>query len=241
MPELDLSGKEVLDWQDSLKVLAVMLYPKDQGAREEYMIRFKADKYLCLGLPDEQIMLPLTKLLAPLGGFRALSEGPSYSEIELQAIRHAQHGIVAGDILANIIRLARYDFDGSVHRAIQVMETYLPKHAGVLNLPGKFPTKHAAIKAAWAEYKSVAHLWLAWRSVASQDRKLSPYPAEILPLFLASANCYRHWSESYIPPQGKITTLAPEETWKIHTSFPLPDIRIEIRPVTDAQVKAIGL
>src|SRR5438034_11814482 len=76
MPELDLSGKEVLDWQDSLKVLAVMLYPKDQGAREEYMIRFKADKYLCLGLPDEQIMLPLTKLLAPLGGFRALSEGP---------------------------------------------------------------------------------------------------------------------------------------------------------------------
>ena len=238
MPQLDLGDwKEVPDWQDSLRVLAVMFYPKDQAAREEYMIRFKADKYLRLGLPDEAIALPLAKLLAPIGGFRALSEGPSYDDID----RYAYHGIVARDILAIIMRLAHYGFDGSVRRAIQVMETYLPKHAGVLNLPGKFPTKRAAIMAAWTEYKSVAHLWFAWGSLDSQARKLFPYPAETLPLFLASADYYRCWGESYIPHQGKVPTLDPEETWRIHTSFPLPDIRIEIRPVTAAQVKAIGL
>jgi hypothetical protein len=183
----------------------------------------------------------LTKLLAPIGGLRALSEGPSYGDIELRAIQRAHHGIVAGDILANIIRLAQYEFDGSVHRAIQVMETYFQKYAGVLNLPGKFSTKRAAMQAAWTEYKSVAHLWLAWRSVDNQDCKLYPIPAKTLPFFLASADCYQRWGERYIPRQGKVPTLDPEETWRIHTSFPLPDIRIKIRPVTAAQVQEIGL
>src|SRR5262245_58512257 len=124
MPELDLTGREAPDWQDSLRVLAVMFYPKDQGAREEYMIRFKAEKYIDLGFPGEEIALPLAKLLDPIGGFRALLKGPSYNDID----RCARHGRVAGDILATIMRLARYEFDGSVRRAIQVMETYLSKH-----------------------------------------------------------------------------------------------------------------
>ena len=246
MPELDIGdGKEVPDWRDSLRVWAVMCYPNDPKQQEVYEIRCAAQMMIQSSADDEAIATDLAELLAPIGGFRALSDGPSYTDIEHRTARQVIGGTTAGDILANIMRLDLYDYGGSVRKAIRAMETYYTKreqHQVEPQLPGKFPTKRSAIIAAWSEFKPVAHLWAAHRSVDSQAHQLTPFPPANLPVFLATAELYRSFGESHHPHGQKTPTLPPAETLRVRPSFPLPEIKkLSVRPVTDAQVEAAGI
>jgi hypothetical protein len=245
MPELDLSGKEVPNWKDSFKVSALMHYPNDHSAREQYWIMHEVARVLHSSTREEEIVPFLVELLAPIGGFRAvILDGPSYADIKHQAELCMHHGISAGDTLANILRMEQSGFGGSVTKARKAMEQFFPKweQSGLQpQLPGKFPTKRSALLDAWTKFKSVAHFWAALHTGDSQGRQLSPFPPENLPVFLAMAELYRHFGEHHYPPRKKVPTLLAEETWRVVHNFPTPDLRVSFPLLTADRMKAAGL
>lgn len=250
MPDLDLAL-----WKTSLRVwagwqtFAVMLYPKD-GARRQEFLAVRAAQWMQehSHAPDTTALIA-THCLEPAGGFRTVLNAPAISTVEERTGPAIHDGNMAGSILLLVFAMVRLSQQagaplrdqGSLKKAI-----YLLTHR-------KFPAKNAhglriahyrkRLYDAWRQYKSVAHLWAAYRMLFPSATAATPEQAlaaiqtfwddELffqLPTFLARAAVLCRFGETHSPYGQNTPLLAAAETWKVPKAFQLPPCDLEALP-----------
>ena len=164
-----------------------------------------------------------------------LLNASSYEDTVERAVKASKKGSVAGDILDYV---AQMYFTGhkqpSVRKAVYVAEKYLSN--AVDGYSKKSGSSSIFIYECWKEYKTVAHLWAAFRvlqfsnqeeenkHILNNDNPLLQLHNRGLDKFLAIAEAFRNFGESYISPiiKSHELLLPPGETWKVPDSYSLP-------------------
>lgn len=224
MPNLNISG----NWTDFFWVYAAMAYPLDERQRNEFVASSVVRVVLDAEAGDDDIEIPSSIL-------RVLLNAPDYENIASRACKAADKGAVAGDVLDYI---AQMHFTGykqpSVRKAIFVAEEYLSY--AVNGLGEKGGSSNIFIYDCWGKYKTVAHLWAAFRVCQLTPNENFPKLAgtlfgDELGVFLAIAEKFRRFGESFIPPvvKSRETLLPQGETWKVPESYSLPDFSMWIQ------------
>jgi hypothetical protein len=62
---------------------------------------------------------------------------------------------------------------------------------------------------------------------------------EALPTFLAGSEIIRQFGETSIPHAQKTPLLHPDETWKVPPTFSLPEVTIQVKPVSEDMMGAL--
>jgi len=113
-----------------------------------------------------------------------------------------------------------------------------------MELSVKIPTSRSELYSYWQQFKSVAHLWaesyLAACGAIPHRHPLDSPPENFL-AFLARAEQFRRFGIQHIPKRLKPPrpTLSPEETWTVPASLVLPDIEVNVPPLTEQQQRAL--
>lgn len=219
MPILNLSKD---NFHNILQIHAVMLYPTNECARIEFITAS-----LC-GLKknwDENIQLPI-------GALSYLLSLPSVEDVVKRAANDAEKAILAGDILDFIAQMhfAGYK-EPSVNKAIYLIQGYLSTPArGYGKRTG---SSEMTIRNSWEKYKSVAHLWAAFRVYQLAPKNKFTNIVKMLAgvkldEFLAVAEHFRLFGESFKPSRIKThgSILPKEETWRLPEDFALAEVNL---------------
>lgn len=255
--ELDLD-RSMDYFLGALQVWATMLYPKDQTLREDYSTKVTA-KYLaeiCARLgtsPEEkEVVGELARFLLEGGYVRALTHGPSLDEFKNRHRARIRSGLSAGQMLLTMISCGHHHPEHlSVNKA-----AYLETLAHHFDSPsshietgsGEFPElpqelieKASNPKqqiAAWAEYRSVAHLWAAWllftRDKEAMEKWLEVKPKRLFLTVFATSEALLNGCERLFAPgqeskHGPI--LDPLSTWRAPSWVRLPRVCYQILPL----------
>lgn len=239
MPDLEISKSSF----DALVVYAAMAHPSDECYRDEFLAAMVARCLLeAADENKEDIEIPASIV-------RILLNAPSYEDIVERATNSAKKGSIAGDILDYI---AQMHFTGhkqpSVRKAVYVAEDYLSN--AVNGYGEKSGSSNIFIYKCWDEYKTVAHLWAAFRvrQFASQQQKNNgffnleePLCGDYLDKFLTVAEVFRIFGEGFAPPIVKSheSLLPKDETWKVPESYSLPNVYLSIQDMPDWIVKRL--
>jgi len=155
MPSIELLG----DAHDPDRLIAVMLYPSDHTAREQYLAvhvaRAQIEQAGQAGLRDSaEISIPLNLL-------DRLLDTPDYETLSVDVAERAKRGMVAGWLLAAIYLMARLSIERepSVNKSIFALSRYAASSRFGDGTP--IHRSEARIRDAWSEFQPVAHLWAA--------------------------------------------------------------------------------
>jgi len=232
-PVLEISdGRGKLLPFANLLVLATILHPDDAETRD-----WLFESLVARTVIERRGSLPRT--LRRLATERSVQAD---SLIERATKANAYGVAVAGDLLMFIATAAAYSpKNASLARAVRAWcedQTKGRTHDG-----GKVAASPRAVRAAWARFKSIAHLCAAFRLQSDLGEQFELYDRRKLPNFLAAAEAFRIFGEHHHPPIGrfvsrrsKATTLDPEGTWHLPSDLPLPAVFLEVpRPTPFAQ------
>lgn len=222
---------------------AVMAYPRDERLRHELMARLKLQTIASV----EREMLQeagddaeatraavltagatLAYWLQPHGGFTALSEAPGLNEVMESFFSRVWPASIAGDILCYMLQMEVSGITPSVNKGIAIVADYLRGATTAMRRGG--PRSERYIRAAWEEFKPVAHFWLAYRvwqfDEGSVDHRFgpewfSPLDVESLGAFLALAELLANQVRAR--PQGRRRSpIDPADFWRVPPAIELP-------------------
>jgi hypothetical protein len=209
------------------RVVATMLYPKDETPREQ-LVAYSGER--ALHLANIQIPSDLTA---------KTHFGPSENEFTQDAAQSLKSGgRLAGQLLVLLRQLDVYrPEDASVRKAIDLMERLLIKSKRAC-IAGPSPGG-STIRKAWSKFKSVCHLWAAYRIFEHDENLLSN---KHLPEFLAASEWMRAFAESHIPPPKTVKSrpLAEEgELWKAPDQLQLDCIEFQVPPLSHEELRLL--
>ena len=195
---------------DSLWIKAVMHFPNDKHLRESwYAVEFAKGEISEMRDRD-RIMLDKETL-------NRLVFAPSHDELKRHTIQAVKKGIVAGDILASIYLMERFDIpEPSIKKAVHVAQQFAKKTQYGDSTPMK--RSRRMVRDAFNEYRSVAHLWAAFRlnqayRYADDDKLFF----EKLPFFLEVAAGLYAFGTTFKPYRARPRKpiLPTNEMWKL--------------------------
>jgi len=161
--------------------------------------------------------------------------------VDSNLVGDSAYGVaVTGDLLLLVINAAMYSpKDASLARVIRVWgeDQALGKTGGGHSVAAS----PRSIKAAWARFKTVAHLCGAWRLFLNGEiTDSNPCDPDELTNFLAVAETLCILGEYHHPPSGRTgskkyqaSILNPEATWKIPDDLTLPTTTLDVPPPTE--------
>jgi len=221
------------DWV-GVRVFATMLYPHDKKRREDFLLwglvnevhlRQKA------GWGDAEI-IKTTRLdveFAKSGGLKRLLDAPSYKDIMAHAAEVYKKGRYAGEIVTGILRFSK---DSKAPRL------GVNKATDLISLILKNPPKGYEKRSTrviwnyWKDFKEVAHLWAAHCLLYKfQSKKL--YLKENALKLLSMSEKIRRFGESYRWHENRPPLFDVGKSWVPPKNFPLPDIELKTKRVTD--------
>jgi hypothetical protein len=162
-----------------LVLLGIMAFPKDEEKRRLFLAsfhRFAAGEIetRIRKLPEAQdypvgplLGELLGRALEPLGGFPALDQAPSFSEVVRQLADRAWPGSIAGDVLNYLLQMKAAGYQASVNKAVALSEAFLGEAMPRMGPPGGKSNRY--IRQAWEDFKPVSHLWAAFRLLEDED------------------------------------------------------------------------
>ncbi|NJL26713.1 MAG: hypothetical protein HC897_01990 [Thermoanaerobaculia bacterium] len=246
-PVLPISdGNGNLDEWAAAKVYAAMIYPTDPEAREQFQAdsvglgikQRLVDSFVRDGFTEETILKDWHLVVMGLGkldcqlppeALRAFARPESIASCRVKYQSIISSGCAAGDILRFALSCADHPSEWPVsvrQSAKMVAESYEQ---------ARYPSgKHVragerTILATWEKYKSVAHLWAAfrcWLDDLRKDPAVTPWEPSRLPNFLGLAEAFRQRCEMIFAPAQKLKRdpiLNPSETWRLP-----PDLRVPV-------------
>lgn len=247
IPFGDETGR--LSMADRDLLWAIMAYPRDETSRHELMARLKLQAIA----PIERELLnqagedpqarrnavmsagaTLAYWLQPHGGFTSLCSAPGSEEVLEKFFTRVWPGSIAGDILCYMLQMEVSGIAPSVNKGVAIVVDYL---RGATTATGRGgPCSERYIRAAWEEFKPVAHFWLAYRiwqfDEGAIDHRLgpewfSPLDVESLRAFLALTELLA--GQVQPRPQGKRRSpIDPADFWRVPPAIELPqDVSFE--------------
>jgi hypothetical protein len=247
MPEFDFgSWPAGITAIPGARILSTMIYPDDEGQRQELYNAYLTEYYLCaMNTPGAWTCLPDSPELFRL--VRVRHDGPAAKVIWENSQRSSARGYVAGEVLFLCYCLKETGQPGGVLQACHMLTEAPKQYKGIVGLgftehPYKNP-KSLRDKA-WAPYRSVAHLWAAHLLLLNTRSQMNKTEVDgIITLqtpqatwftssgdfltFLQYAECFRQYGESYIPHGQRAPLLSPEETWHLPPYGSLPALTLE--------------
>jgi hypothetical protein len=162
------------------------------------------------------------------GDIFALADGAHpLPAIQAWAVKPFLHGVIAGNVLHNVLDLIACDpGNASLGKAIEMaLPAAKQLSSSTFNCTISSSTFNNTV---WPKYRCVAHLWAAFYARAMfDDRRDFPCVVDDLPAFLADAEAYRVLGESRKTkrsPKGEI--LVPGETILVRALGNIPKKRL---------------
>ena len=256
-PILDVIDKDGnLHLFANLYCWAVMVYPDDQKARDEYLITLKTQtggrvREAAQSTKEKNSIAALIgRWLDPHGGFDALSKARGSETVERDFEKAAWPGAIAGDLLKWIVRLAYWAPPASVSKAFYLEELYLQNARDKEGRQGAH--RKRSIIGAWKRYRAAAPLWAAlrvWQFYYGDTTGHGPDKAgpdwwsleqlEGLPGFLAHAEIFRRICVSLYAHGQSEAILDPAETWGLPKNLRLPNLSLAIPSLEDWALQAL--
>jgi hypothetical protein len=223
MPELTLTKTNF----DAFFVYATMAHPDNERYREEFIASQVIHCNQNLTSEDADLHIPKSIM-------SVLINSPSLENVTERASKSAYGGAVAGDILLYIAEMHLTGHkEPSVRKAVYLAEDYLAN--AVDGYGKKGATSNISIRKCWEEYKTVAHLWAAFRVCQlTPDKDFSNLYDTLfgdnLGQFLAIAEAYRHFGEVFKPSRIKSqeSLLPKNKTWRVPEDYKLPSINLGV-------------
>ena len=206
------------------------MHPKDEKLRREFV---KVSSASLAEVDGPEGALLRSTLRVDEHAMAEIAALPSHSAVMKRAIDASWFaGDAAGDILLHVLAAASdRPADATVRRAIFLLERR--------NVVGKSrcgkvrPASRAAITAAWAAYRSVAHFYAAINLQRRRRNDLWLAYFDDMPMLLTGAECLRRRGEAFYPPGSKKPVLRPDETWRIPQDLKLPEVNISLEGIDD--------
>ena len=254
-PELDISdGKGNLDPMAMLKILAVMVHPDSEQHRQEVLSKAQAwmiSEYLPRWLAEEgrnesfikeNWGLFLEQLHERLGWlssdvFGALVSAPSAEDTIARMGSNMFGGAVTGDMLLYMLRCAEHHPKHlSVRKAAYAMARTLLGSTDRAGNPVNYGL--STVKNSWGKYRSVAHLWAAYRLWQAEDQpsEFSPVDPEGVVGFLAISEELRRRGQACFARSQKLKhgpILDPSITWRPPFDLALPSATLDNSPLPE--------
>lgn len=269
MPTLDLGNwLNITDLSSPIRLLAAMAHPNEPdkqkgliasiiGSDKEKLIgRLKmnlqketikpSDKEEWKKLSQDaqkSLKKNLESAFNSSGGIQTIIDSPDLKQIGNKYGDGCYKGIIAGLILFSIKQMKEQEENsdfiggGSVNKAVDLIST-------TRKIPAEKEGKGispASIRQYWTKYKSVSHLWAAYImwGYAGKVEEISPHRQSSLPVFLALAEDFRRFGESYISHGQTGSLLSKGETWRPPTDAPLYKLTFNIPPLTPPELEAL--
>jgi len=204
MPTIELHKNA----EDGIWVDALMLFPADDALRSSVFAAMRTSAEIKGAKKHDRIDIEVSTL-------NLILDAPSWNEIKSLTKEATKQGIVAGDVLASLYLMDRFGVpEPSMNKAIHIASEYAAESKWG---DGKrLNVSERMIREAWVEYKSVAHLWAAFRlnqayPFATKDGLF----AESLCDFLAVAAGVLNFAVAFKPfrARGSQPILTRKEAW----------------------------
>ncbi|RTL22776.1 MAG: hypothetical protein EKK52_05370 [Burkholderiales bacterium] len=208
---------------DSILIRALMKWPgegEEEGRRQYYVTDFYRGVAYEPGPPQ---------LLVSVEDIQKLLEAPSWPELVRQAKERTRRGMIAGDVLVSMYlmnllrdRLPNRGAAGAtLDKAFAIADEWARQ--GNAWGDGVPLAKMTKIKAAWLEFRPVAHLWAA----VSMNQVFPYAPAReifhpnYINAFFRAAAYFQRFGMSFTIPnksnRSNIPLLDPSTTWALNT------------------------
>jgi hypothetical protein len=149
-----------------------------------------------------------------------------------------QCGITAGAVLVILRTMVERhpDHEPSLNTAYEILEADL-RGSGRSWERGRPPANRSDIRSAWAEFKSVSHLWAALFLAGAElrdEKALEKMDDEkALLQLLAVAEDMRIFAENFQQRRSKTALSPPGSFWEVPKEIPLPRIKINLSPLPE--------
>lgn len=141
---------------DLCMLWAVMLFPNNKLRREQY--------HLINGTHQLLKDTKISEFNLPRHSLELLLESPSYEDFRELAKKNTKKGIIAGDLLSIIYLMVKFNFEEpSINKAIHVMKEFSLENDVKFGDGARLPRSEQTIRDYWCDFKSVSHLWAAFR------------------------------------------------------------------------------
>jgi hypothetical protein len=238
MPVLNIVDKDGgLNLFAPTEVLSVILYPDDEGKREEFLV--SGVVRTLLELSDEEKRNKVLKAAA-VGFIPVLWRSPDPDTIIRRAVSYAGSSWVAGEMLLFMLSVAIHhpEHEVSPTKAVYTLSQ-------VLEGGDTFGGESAAVKErtlwkAWGRFKSAAHFVAIRQFVLQEYQEATPdlfmslatLSVEALSLYLSGAEYLRRLGEQH-------QILDPAETWRVPEGLDLPVSEITLPPLPEQHLRVL--
>lgn len=223
MPDIQLNGTPMdIGW-----VQAIMAFPQDKGLRDQYFTVHSARLAITDTDKSDAVRMSTEDM-------HRIINARSYDEIKALHQSSFKRGIVAGDLLGAIYLMDRLNLpEPSINKAIHMVQEFSKTETygdGKKMLVGE-----QAIKTIWSEYKTVGHLWAAYRM--TQVFRMFP-PQEIyekkgfLILLELAAEIFR-FATKFVPKRArpKEPIIVAEQSWRLPPEIKARRIEMSAAPI----------
>jgi hypothetical protein len=196
LPEIELRRNGL----DPGWILALMSFPSDAKLRRSY---YAAN--FARGVLDESPNSAIFEIARDV--LEDLVRAPSNVELRDLSAKQTKRAFVAGDFLLSIYAMdsfPEYFNEPSVRKAIFVTQSFARRTR--FGDGSKIPASETAIRKAFAEFRSVAHLWAAMRlheSFPILEQREILGSAEAVSAFLGIAGTLQDFGCSFVPKRAK--------------------------------------
>lgn len=197
MPAIDISGDDSFDqyW-----IFAVMNFPHDAAMRRAYCALHVARRRLLDTTAGTLVPVP-TELLADL------VDAPSHQEMRTRVAATTKRGVVAGDFLASIFAMHSFPerfSEPSVRKAVKISQAFARHNK--FGDGSSLPSSPDSIRGCFRDFRSVAHLWAAYRlhqsfPMRDQSEILATNGAVVD--FMGIAGLLQDFARWFIPKRAK--------------------------------------
>jgi hypothetical protein len=226
MPVLDIDLDNVETTDRTIK--ALMFYPDAPEKRQQYF-----DLYQGISVTRRQLPArgdDLADALVPASNALGYLHARTRSETTMRLER----GKIAGGILVLIKQLKDHVGAESANKAVYILQRWV-KDAGMVS---EVSVLESEIWAYWTQFKPVAHLWAVFYLSACggiPNGRSSYSSLEALLAFLARAESFRHFGVMHYTKRSRFPVLPPNEMWTVPDDVSLPDIEVNVPPLTEEQ------
>lgn len=205
--------------EDAAWVQAVMYFPRDKYLRESWFAVETTNSQLHQIADDERFEVDARTL-------RHLIDAPSFDALKAETAKAIKGGSIAGDVLASIYLMHRFQIpEPSIKKAMHIAARFAKK--AKYGDGSTIPRSRRKIQEHWRNYKSVAHLWAAFRL-----NKAYPYaePAECfvdkLTDFLGVSSALLNFGKTFVPYRSKpqLPVLDLPNVWEISNDIAPRDL-----------------